>query len=508
MLAAMLVLFVRVAAIGFAKLKTKAAMRRGDDVILDKRSGKLLCSVFFLCALPVVGQTFSVLANYSGTQQGGNSLVQAADGNLYGTTVYGGTADKGTVYRITTAGTMTTLYNFCSLSACADGSEPFFGLTLGTDGNLYGTTNFGGTDNFGTIFKITLNGTLTTLHSFDNDDGCTPQGGVMLANNGFFYGTTLNCGATDHGTLFAIKPNGAFHTLYNFRRDSLHGGNPYTAPMQASDGNLYGVTYDGGVSDGGVVYKVTPSNAVSNIYNFCSLPDCGDGFYPLGGLAEGSDGNLYGTTADGINSCGDGQGCGGVFRMTTSGVFTGLHAFVGSDGEIPIAVLTLGNDGVFYSTTSGGGTSPIFCFDGCGTIYSMTVDGTFTSLYNFCSLSDCLDGYDPGDGPLFQETNGTFYSTTPYGGTAGVGTVFTWSEGLPAFVTPNPAAGVVGSRVTILGNNLSGATSVSFNGTAATFTAARNAIVTAVPAGATTGAITVTLPSSTLTSKIDFTVEP
>jgi uncharacterized repeat protein (TIGR03803 family) len=132
-------------------------------VILDKRSGKLLCSVFFLCALPVVGQTFSVLANYSGTQQGGNSLVQAADGNLYGTTVYGGTADKGTVYRITTAGTMTTLYNFCSLSACADGSEPFFGLTLGADGNLYGTTNFGGPSNFGTVFRITLNGTLKQL---------------------------------------------------------------------------------------------------------------------------------------------------------------------------------------------------------------------------------------------------------------------------------------------------------------------------------------------------------
>jgi hypothetical protein len=160
-----------------------------------------------------------------------------------------------------------------------------------------------------------------------------------------------------------------------------------------------------------------------------------------------------------------------------------------------------------YSTTSGGPASS-YCFGGCGTIFSITTGGTFTSLYTFCTLSDCLDGHYSGGGPLFQETNGTFYDSTAYGGTGNVGTVFTWSEGLPAFVTPNPAAGVVGSRVTILGNNLSAATGVSFNGTAATFTAVRNAIVTTVPAGATTGPITVTRPGSTLTSKVNFTIEP
>jgi uncharacterized repeat protein (TIGR03803 family) len=168
----------------------------------------------------------------------------------------------------------------------------------------------------------------------------------------------------------------------------------------------------------------------------------------------------------------------------------------------------VGSDGVLYSTTSAGGVSSSYCYSGCGTIFSITTGGTFTSLYNFCALSGCLDGYYSGDGPLLQETNGTFYGTNAYGGTANVGTVYTWSEGLPPFVTPSPAAGAVGSRVTILGNGLIGATSVSFNGTPATFSTSTSAIRTTVPAGATTGPITVTLPGSTLTSKINFTVEP
>jgi uncharacterized repeat protein (TIGR03803 family) len=232
-------------------------------------------------------QSFSVLADFASPQQGGNNLIQAADGNLYGTTIYGGPSDSGTVYRITPAGAITTIYSFCSLASCADGAEPFFGLTLGADGNLYGTTNQGGANNDGTVFKITLNGTLTTLHSFDGADGCTPQGGVMLANNGVFYGTTLFCGA-GAGTLFAIKPDGLFRTIYQFRSDSLHGGNLYTVPIQASDGNLYGVTYAGG-SNGG------------------------------------PDGKLYGTVTSAANCCG------AVFRLTTSGTETVLYLFNGGE---------------------------------------------------------------------------------------------------------------------------------------------------------------------------------
>ena len=194
-----------------------------------------------------------------------------------------------------------------------------------------------------------------------------------------------------------------------------------------------------------------------------------------------------------------------MFKITTAGHLTVLHSFSFTDGGVPLAALTLGNDGVFYSTTSLGGSTN--CENGCGTIFSLTTGGTFTSLYSFCIVSGCPDGYYPQASPFYQETNGTFYNATPYGGSSGEGVVFTWSEGLPAFVTPSPAAGAVGSRVTILGNNLTGATGVSFNGTPATFSASRSAIVANVPAGATTGPITVTLPASTLTSKISFTVE-
>jgi len=316
-----------------------------------KQGMKRLCSLLFVCALPAVAQTFGVLASFDGADQTSSlgNAVQAADGNLYGTTVYGGPTNNGTVYKVTPAGTLTTLYNFCSLPSCADGAQPYFGLTLGADGNLYGTTNVGGTSNDGTIFKITLGGTLTTLHSFDGSDGCTPQGGVMLANNGLFYGTTLYCGSAGYGTLFAIKSNGTFRSLHNFKRNVLDGGNPYTSPMQASDGNLYGVTYDGGGDDGGAVYKMTTAGVVSTIYSFCvgTFGVCNDGDYPLGGLAEGPDGNLYGTTAHGVNNCDVYDGCGGVFQLTTSGVFTLLHGFSGTDGGAPLAALTLGNDGVF-----------------------------------------------------------------------------------------------------------------------------------------------------------------
>jgi uncharacterized repeat protein (TIGR03803 family) len=216
-------------------VKTNAACGGGDDMTQFKTCIKLLCSLLFIGTLPVVAQTFGVLADYSGTDQGGNSLVQAVDGNLYGTTVYGGPTNNGTVYRITPDGTLTTIYNFCALGGtCADGAQPYFGLTLGADGNLYGTTNFGGTSNDGTVFKITLRGTLTTLHTFVGTDGCTPQGGVMLANSGFFYGATLYCGTTGNGTLYAISPDGTLRTFYQFRRDYNHGGNPYTAVAHSS----------------------------------------------------------------------------------------------------------------------------------------------------------------------------------------------------------------------------------------------------------------------------------
>lgn len=462
---------------------------------------KFLCIIFFTCAAPVFAQTFSVFGNLGGNQVSAlSNVIQAADGNYYGTTVYGGPTYTGTVFKITPAGAISTVYLFCSLANCVDGAQPFSGLTLGADGNLYGSTNFGGANGEGTVFKVTLSGTLTTLHSFDGTDGCTPQGGVMLANNGLFYGTTLGCGSTGWGTVFSISSAGTFRTLHNFTRSATDGGAPYTAPMQASDGNLYGVTLDGGGS--GVVYKMTPAGSLATIHRFC-LDDCTDGESPLGGLVEGTDGALYGTTATSANC----QTCGTVFRITTTGALTTLHTFSVSDGATPLAALAVGNDGVMYGTTSQGGASTN-CSGGCGTIYSMTTGGTFTSLYSFCVVSGCPDGDDPQAAPLYQATNGTFYDGTPYGGTGNVGVIFAFSEGYAPFVTPSPAAGTVGSRVTILGNSLSGATAVSFNGTPAVFSTSPSAIRATVPAGATTGIITVTLPGSTLTSKINFTVRP
>jgi uncharacterized repeat protein (TIGR03803 family) len=188
-------------------------------------------------------------------------LIQATDGNFYGTTNRGGANDPydGTVFRITPAGKLTTIYNFCSLPNCTDGLSPFAGLIQGTDGDLYGTTQGGGTNNNGTVFKITLGGALTTLYNFCSQpncaDGCSPNAGLVQATDGNFYGTTYWCGANYiYGTVFKMTPGGLLTTLHSFCSQSNcpDGANPWAGLVQATDGRLYGTTYGGDFSLGTV----------------------------------------------------------------------------------------------------------------------------------------------------------------------------------------------------------------------------------------------------------------
>jgi uncharacterized repeat protein (TIGR03803 family) len=168
--------------------------------------------------------------------------------------------------------------------------------------------------------------------------------------------------------------------------------------------------------------------------------------------------------------------------------------------------LIQGTDGNLYGATFSGGANETSCNGGCGTLFKITTAGKLTTLYNFCSKSGCTDGSSP-EGGLVQDTNGTFYGTTYYGGTDGLGTVFSLSVGLGAFVKTVPMSGAVGAKVTILGTNLTGATSVSFDGTAATFkVVSATEITTTVPTGAKTGKVTVTTPAGTLSSNVTFRV--
>ena len=473
-------------------------------------------AVFVLCAATAIAlsaQTFTALHSFDGTDgdNPGAALVQATNGYLYGTTTAGGGARPygGTVFKIAPSGTLTTLYSFCSQGTCTDGEEPFGALVQATNGSLYGTTPLGGANDAGTVFKITPGGTLTTLHSFSGGaDGGDPVAALVQATNGYLYGTTQVGGAIGAGgTVFRMTPKGALTTLYNFCSqgaypDCTDGSDPNTL-VQATNGDLYGTTQDGGANRYGTVFKITPGGTLTTLYSFCSQSGCTDGYQPLAALVQATDGDFYGTT-----SVGGANGYGTVFKMTPGGTLTTLYSFCSqsgcTDGACPYAGLVQATDGNLYGTTYGVGGSG-------STVFKITPSGTLTTLYSFSS-----QGFTGGAYPyagLVQDTNGKFYGTAYYGGAStnciNCGTVFSLSVGLGPFVETQTTSGKVGAAVKILGSDLTGATSVSFNGTAATFTVvSRYLITTTVPADATTGKVEVVTPSRTLSSNVPFRVLP
>jgi uncharacterized repeat protein (TIGR03803 family) len=443
------------------------------------------------------------------------SLVQGIDGNLYGTTSLGGTNDRGTAFEITPRGALTTLYSFCAETGCADGDDPVSGMVQDTNGNLYGITQVG---DFGgaSIFKVTPSGTLTTLFSWycglahHCPNGGLPLGPLVQAANGELYGTTFaGNGATVGGTVFEITKSG-LTTLYGFpcdHGDCPNGSGPVGGLVQAANGDLYGATAVGGHGNG-ALFKVSSSGALTTLYSFCAQTDCPDGSWPTGGMVQGSDGDLYGTTAFG-GTHGTGNAGGTVFKITLSGELTTLHSFCAEtkcvDGEGPMAGLVRASDGDLYGTTQDGGA-----YDG-GTIFRITPSGVLTTVYNFCAEKHCPDGAGPV-AALIQGTNGYLYGTTEMGGTDcsqcnGYGTIFGLDVGLGPFVETLPKSASVGSPVKILGTNLTGATGVAFNGIATAFTVvSASEIATTVPTGATTGTVQVVTPSGTLSSNMAFRV--
>jgi uncharacterized repeat protein (TIGR03803 family) len=397
------------------------------------------------------------------------------------------------VFKVTSSGALTTLYSFCAKTNCTDGSVPV-GLVLGTDGNFYGTTSEGGISadpcggDCGTVFKITPAGKLTTLHMFDSTDGySTPYGPLVQATNGSFYGTTQS------GTVYSITSGGTFTTL-------VTGGAGGYALIQASNGNFYGA---GGGRPDGAVFSITSGGKLTTLHSF----DGTDGYGPFGPLVQASNGNFYGTTSQGgaNDSCNSQPpifiGCGTVFEITSRGTLTILNNFDNSDGEYPNGSMIQATNGNFYGTTVYGASGP--CYLSCGTIYSIASEGTLTTLHSF----DNTDGENPSGG-LFQATNGTFYGTTFAGGVNDDGTIFSLSLGLDPFVKTLPTSGAVRAAVRILGTDLTGATNVTFNGTAAKFTVASSSQITStVPVDATTGEVKVVTPNGTLSSNLSFRVQ-
>jgi uncharacterized repeat protein (TIGR03803 family) len=446
-------------------------------------------------SIGATAQTYTVIANLTGGNaypQG--NLIQGVNGNLYGTSYgYASSNEYGTVFEVTTSGTVSTLYKFCAKPNCADGSYPVAGLVLANDLNFYGTTTSGGAYGYGTVFKLTPSGALTTLYSFCQQtacaDGATPHAGLVQGTSGLLYGTTESGGARGLGTVFSIATSGeAFTTLYSFclgRCDGSgpnDGSAPESALVQDSSGNFYGTT------SYGTIFEITPQGTLTTAYEFCSLPFCADGNDPSGNMALSPDGVLYGTTLAG--------GSGG------SGIVWSLNTLNGSYVDLFNSILpngvVFGTNGYIYGTTLGAtGRSGVVYPT---TAYKMSATGSlYTQLYTSCPENQCASEAPPL-GELVEATNGIFYGTS-------TGTVFSLSDGLAPFVMSVPTFGNPGNKVRILGTNLTGSTAVSFDGKPATFMVNSSSEITAeVPTGAKTGQIIVQTPGGKLKSNVDFTI--
>jgi uncharacterized repeat protein (TIGR03803 family) len=493
-------------------------------------------------ALPLVAsaQTFKVLASFDGTDanQPYTGLVQGVNGNLYGTSLFGGSSGDcgfgcGTVFQINSTGNLTMLYSFCAQTGCTDGATPRAALSLAMDGSFYGTTTERGTSNnclggCGTVFRIAPSGQLTTLHNFCLQTGCPdgffPTAKLVLGTDGNYYGTTqgggnsTNCNGGGCGTVFEINASGQLTTLYSFCQQSgcPDGLSPRAALVQGTDGNLYGTTYFGGRNSNfvcdpnntgcGTIFRITKAGKFLTVYSFCAQSGCADGANSSAELIQGFDGNFYGTTYyGGGNNCF--ADCGTVFKITPKGALTTLHSFCETDcadGFGLYAGLVQATDGSLYGTAAFGGANLN------GTLFAVTTKGKLTTLYSFCAQTGCPDGNFPSD-ELVQGTNGSFYGTTSEGGSNGTGsgTVFMLSTGMGPFVSFVNGAGNVGTEVGVLGQGLKGTTAVSFNGTAAKFAVQSNTyLVALVPNGATSGLVTVTTPKGQLKSNKRFQVLP
>lgn len=476
---------------------------------------RVLCfAIFFVVAVIVShAQTLKTMA-LDGTDGSGPSgaLVQGLDGNFYGTTSGGGSG-SGNVFKLTPSGKITTIYQFCSQPNCADGSFPVAGLTLSKNGSFFGTTPFGGIGG-GTVFEVTPAGRLTTIYSFRAEfwtDAQDPYGALVQGPNGNLYGTTRIGGQYGQGTVFEVAPVGQLTILHSFCAAGppcADGQQPEAGMILGPNGSFYGTTVGGGVNGVGSIFEITPAGNLTTIHSFCSETECADGSYPEDSLTLGRDGNFYGTTYGGT-----------VFGITANGVLTTLYTFCSqydcADGRSPFGGIVQGSDGSLYGSTDSGGI--LLCppgIAGCGTLFKLTPSAQLITLHTFCPAGyPCADG----DGPkatLFQGTNGMLYGSTAGGGgssacNGGCGTLFSLSAGLKPFVQAIPSYGKIGSAVDILGNHLSNATSVTFNGIQAEFEVVSDTYIKArVPSGATTGIIEVGSPQNVLKSNMQFKVLP
>jgi uncharacterized repeat protein (TIGR03803 family) len=371
---------------------------------------------------------FNLLYSFSGGTDGAfpyGRLVQGTNGNFYGTAQEGGIYGDGTVFRMTTAGTFTSLYSY---TGGIDGGLPYAGLIQAADGNFYGTTYEDGAYSFGTIFKVTSGGALTTLYAFTGgSDGSLPYAGLVQGSDGRLYGTTITGGASSDGTVFGVTTNGTLQTLVSFT--GVNGSSPQAGLVQGSDGNWYGTTWGGGTNGYGTIFRVTTNGALTTLLSFNNT----NGANPAGALMQGTDGNLYGTTSSG----GPG-GVGSVFRIATNGVLTTLMWFDGLNGAAPQGTLVQASNGHFYGTTPFGGTgfNPT-AGGGYGIVFQLTVP-IFT---NSSFAAAAAIGGLPYSSAISNQTTAPPGDTLSFAKAAGPAWLVVGSNGVLSGTPPNSNIG-------------------------------------------------------------------
>jgi uncharacterized repeat protein (TIGR03803 family) len=449
-----------------------------------------------VAAVPAHAQTFNVLYNAPGGNQisypVGEAIAQGRNGDMYTTAEEGGTI-YGSLFSFTPAGTVTivddTSFGYFTVSGAVEGA----------DGDLYGSDQDGGTVICGTagcgrVYKVSPTGVLTVLHNFAGTDGQDPHAPPILGANGKYYGTAPNSAAGNGiSTAYSVTSTGTFTLLHTFT--SAEGQYVYGGLVQGSDGNLYGVSATGGANGFGTIFKMTTAGAITVLHSFTGTDGNGS-YWPL---IQATDGNYYGVTySGGANNEGV------VFKITATGTYTLLYSLnnANGDGQGPNSSLVQGTDGKLYGVTAQG-PSGVY-----GTIFSVTTTGTFKLLHTFSGT----DGENPGS-PLIQDTNGIFYGTTTGGGNVttcdgGCGVIYSLNTNASAFISLGTTSGKVGSQVGIFGQGFSSSSVVKFNGVAATsVTRTGTTYLTAtVPAGASSGSVTVTTGSTTLISSKKYTV--
>ena len=441
-----------------------------------------------------------------------SGLIYGTDGNLYGSTYNGGdSGSEGCVFNITPAGVVTILHSFGDGSIANDGNHSRNTLLQASDGNFYGVATFGGVNNSGVVFKVTLQGVTSVLHYFTDgsvaNDGAFPDSNLVEGSDGNFYGTTDAGGTASAGTIYKMTPAGGVTILHNFGDGSVtgDGSNPQGGLILAADGNFYGTVSQGGTASSGTFIRMTPAGVVTVLHTFNDGSVANDAVTPLRGLVQSGDGNFYGTSQQGGAS-----GSGAVFKITPQGAVTILHSFddgtVANDGTAPNGALMQAKDGNFYGTafTGGNGTQ--------GVVFRITPQGVYSILHHFEDGSVTQDGGGP-EGILAQASDGSLYGTAIAGGNSasnGQGVVYRLVLTTSNLTSPVTATGSV---------SLPFSYQITGTNTPTSFTAAplpdglsinANGLITGTPTtpGTTNTVLTLTNSSGSSSYPLTITINP